>query len=58
MVCIGQIKPILMVYLVCVYVSMGGRGHRAGGKGGALSGGRGQGHRGQMSLITLWSGRE
>ena len=39
-------------------VSMGGRGHRAGGKGGALSGGRGQGHRGQVSLITLWSGRE
>ena len=39
-------------------VSMGGRGHRAGGKGGTLSGGRGQGHRGQMSLITLWSGRE
>ena len=38
--CIGQIYPILVPQLV-------GRGHRTGGKGGGLLGGRGQGGKGK-----------
>ena len=57
-----QIYPILIVYIVCAWpaviiipspkqgpltISIGWEGHRVGGKGGGLPGGRGQGGRGK-----------